>query len=283
MAAEEKQGAEAQFEFDRMTVERFRETFPKARWDEAARAWWVPGKTAERRIARWRALEQTKADLYADAKGRDAYAFDPLPDSPYLEIGAELVVRTPYSRTVVDELRQVPYARWDDVRRAWVVPYRAYEDLKRRWPDIEKAARRNEPEQRKARREALKGTEADAASRLRTAERRRHRYPVPLDDAPPLGRPVATVTWGVVVFTGSTGELVDHAGLDRMYSDIVADRDLVWAAWKPASLTELVETWPARAAPTDKELSRGWWQPTKLELVSARRAARSKERRREDG
>lgn len=63
-----KPGAQAQVEFDRMTVERFRETFPKARWDDVAKAWWVPGKTADRRIARWRALEQTKADIYADAK-----------------------------------------------------------------------------------------------------------------------------------------------------------------------------------------------------------------------
>lgn len=282
MAAEDNQGAEAQFEFDRMTVERFRETFPKARWDEVARAWWVPGKTAERRIARWRALEQTRADLHADAKGRDAFAFDGI-ESAYLEPGAELVVRTPYSRTVVEELRQVPYARWDDVRRAWVVPYRSYEDLRKRWATIEDAARRNEPEQRKARREAAKGTEADTASRLRTAERRRRRYPVPVDDPPPLGRPVATSTWGIVLFSGSTGELVDIGSLDRLYGDLGVDRDLVWATWKTPSLSELVKTWPARSGPSETERSRGWWQPTKAELVSARRVARSRARRRENG
>lgn len=79
-------GAETEFEFDRMTVERFRKTFPKARWDDVRRSWWVPGKTAERCIARWRALEQTRADIYADDKGRDAFEWDPI-ESPYLEPG----------------------------------------------------------------------------------------------------------------------------------------------------------------------------------------------------
>lgn len=77
-----------------MTVERFRETFPKARLHESRGAWWVPGKTAERRIARWHALEQGPTDVCADDKGRDAFAFDPI-ESVYLEPGAELVIRTP--------------------------------------------------------------------------------------------------------------------------------------------------------------------------------------------
>jgi hypothetical protein len=103
---EEQLGAKAEFEFDRMTVQRFRESFPKARWDDVQKVWFVPGKTAERRVARWRALEKTKSDIYADDKRRDAFAFDPI-QSPYLEAGKELVVRTPYSRTVVAELQKV--------------------------------------------------------------------------------------------------------------------------------------------------------------------------------
>lgn len=274
-------GANAEFEFDRTTVDRFRETFPKARWDDVRRAWWVPGKTAERRIARWRALEQSKADIYADDKGRDAFAWDPI-KSAYLEAGTELVVRTPYSRTVVAELQQVPFARWDDVRRAWVVPYRSYDDLKRRWPEIEAAAKRNEPEERKARREAAKGSPQDGAARLRATERRRHRYPVPVDDPPPLGRPVSTVAYGIVTFTGSTGELIENLD-DGVYEGIAQHRDLFWATWRTPSLQQLVETWPARSGPSAAELSRGWWQPTKAELVDARRAAKSRERRRNDG
>ena len=34
------------FTFDRMTVARFRETFPNARWSDRLQAWTVPGKTA---------------------------------------------------------------------------------------------------------------------------------------------------------------------------------------------------------------------------------------------
>lgn len=274
MEANRKPGAQAELEIDRATVERFREAFPNARWDDLRRAWWVPGKTAERRIARWRAIEQGKADVHADAKGRDAYAFDPIV-SVYLEPGQE--------RTVVEELRQVPYARWDDVRRAWVVPYQSFEELRRRWPEIEAAAKRNEPYARRARREAAKGTEAHAAAQERNAERRKRRYPVPVGDPPPLGRPVATAIYGIVVFTDSAGELVDPLMLSDMFPELTSDDDFVWATWRLPTLQELVEAWPTRAGPDGEALARGWWQPVKLELVEARRSARSRERRRNHG
>lgn len=222
---ENQPGAKANFDYDRMTVERFRTTFPRARWDDVEKAWFVPGKTAERRIARWRALEQTKADIHADDKGRDAFAFDPI-ESPHLEPGSKLIVRTPFSRTVVAELQQVPFARWDDVQRAWVVPYRSYDELKRRWREIEAAAKRNEPEERKARREAARGTPEHAAAQLRATERRRHRYPIPVDDPPPLEHPVSTAAYGIVAFTGSTGELVEDFP-EVTYDDLARDRDLV--------------------------------------------------------
>jgi hypothetical protein len=45
------------FAFDRMTVARFRETFPRARWNDTLQAWTVPGATARRRIDRWLASE----------------------------------------------------------------------------------------------------------------------------------------------------------------------------------------------------------------------------------
>ncbi|WP_137157435.1 hypothetical protein [Rhizobium sp. FKL33] len=278
MTAAEKPGASTQFEFERMTVERFRATFPKARWDDVARAWWVPGKTAERRIERWKALEQAKADVHADARGRDAFEFDPI-ESRYLLPAAEIVVQTPYSRTVVNELRQVPYAHWDAARTAWMVPYRSYEELKRRWPVIEAAAKRNEPEERKARREANKDSDARSPAGLRRAERRRRRHPIPLVDPPPLDRPVTTVSWGIVVFTDTQGEIVDPQELGEVYSMIRSDGDMIWAAWRTPTLKELVETWPARNGPNEREKLRGWWHSTKPELVIARRDAKSRERR----
>ena len=43
-------GATAAFPYDRMTVERFREAFPRARWRDDLRAWFVPGTRAGRRL-----------------------------------------------------------------------------------------------------------------------------------------------------------------------------------------------------------------------------------------
>lgn len=175
------------FRFDRMTVARFRETFPNARWSDALQAWTVPGVTARRRIDRWLASERDRHDPFEQERGRDAYVFEPIL-SPYLEvIPMGFRIRTPYSRTVVDELRQVPFARWNGGDRVWEVPYASYDDLQHRWEAIEEAAKRAEPEERRRRADARKGTEEEAKTKRRTAERRKKRLPVPTDDLPPLG------------------------------------------------------------------------------------------------
>lgn len=69
-------GAFVTFPYDRMTVERFRQTFPGARWSDERKSWFVPGKTAARRIDRWFVHEAELVAVYADDKGRDAFAFD---------------------------------------------------------------------------------------------------------------------------------------------------------------------------------------------------------------
>ncbi|WP_413468490.1 hypothetical protein [Mesorhizobium muleiense] len=273
-------GALANFPYDRMTVERFREEFPRARWSDERRSWFVPGKTAARRIDRWLAREAELLAIYGDSKGRDAFAFDPI-SSPYLEIADDLRIRTPYSKTVLRELHEVPWASWDDELRAWRVPFRSYEELRRRWPTIEEAARRSEPEERKRRREAESDSEAQRTTRSRYAERRRHRYPLSAEDLPPMGRPVATEQYGVVVFTDVSGELVEPSVLAAFYPhERRTDIDCVWGTWRPATLTELIRTWPARREAGEMEHARGWWQPTLTELRVARRNARTIERRR---
>ena len=274
----QQEGAAATFDYDRVAIERFRTAFPRARWDDERKAWWVPGKTADRRLMQWRALEAAKADVHADAKGRDAYSFEPI-DSPYLEAGLDLVISTPYSRTVVEELRQVPFARWDAADRVWRIPYRSYDELRRRWPTIETAARRNEPEERRRRLDAAKGTDEFSAARQRAAERRKRRYPIPTGDPPPWGRPVST-SYGIVTFAGTSGELAEAQALENFYPDIGRSVELIWASWRSPSLEELVKTWPAKPEPGENERSRGWWLPTKPELVEARKAAKAVERRR---
>ncbi|WP_085026583.1 hypothetical protein [Ensifer aridi] len=278
---EERPGVFAAFPYDRMTVERFREAFPRARWDDERRSWFVPGKTAARRVNRWLAREAESHDVYGDLKGRDAYAFDPI-TSPYLEVGDDLRVRTPYSKTVLDQLRAVPWAHWDEDLRVWRVPFRSYEELRRRWHKIEEAARRSEPEERKRRRQAKKNSEEQKAARLRATERRRRRYPLPAEELPPLDRPVATNQYGIVVFTDISGEFVESSSMIEYYPHTSrADRDYVWGTWRSPTLAELIATWPARREAALSEHFRGWWQPTLAELRIARRSARSLERRRQ--
>ncbi|AYG61691.1 hypothetical protein [Rhizobium jaguaris] len=272
----ERDGALASFPFDRMTAQRFRQTFPRARWSDKLQAWTVPGKTARRRIDRWLAQEAARTDVFANERGRDAYAFEPIL-SPYLEVDdVGFRIRTPYSRTVVEELRQIPVARWDSDQRIWRVPFASYDDLQRRWETIEEAARRNEPEERRKRIDARKGTAEEQRSKRRSAERRRRRLPLPCDDLPPVGRPVATSAYGIVVVTEITGELADPVFAD-LYPELMDEH--VWCHWELPTLGELVHTWPAKATPGRYERMRSWWQPTIEELREARRAARSRERR----
>ena len=269
-------GATAAFPYDRMTVERFREAFPRARWRDDLRAWFVPGRRAEQRLTAWMGREWPGVLAHADQRGRDAFAFEPFA-SPYLEVADDLVVRTPYSRTVIAELQAVPWARWDPALKAWRVPFRSFEELRRRWPAIEDAARRAEPEERRKREEGRKTSPGHGDRRAEAAERRRHRYPVP-EDAPPLGRVLMTHA-GCVVFEAATGELSEPVVAARFYPGVTAaPAALVWAAWRRPSLAELVRAWPARTPPGPADLARGWWRPTIEVLREERRRAASLER-----
>ena len=275
--AEPRVGATTDLPHDRITVQRFRESFPRARWSDSLNAWFVPGCTAQRRIGRWLAEMEAEAETFGDDKGRDAFAFDPI-ESRYLETGRSAFhVRTPYSRTVVNEIREIPFARWDADRRLWTVPYRSYDELRRRWPLIEAAAARNEPEVKKARREAMVGTEEEEALKATLRERRRKRYPVPAGDVPPFERAIGTHA-GVVVFTGSEGELSDPVTVSKYYFPAGLKDEHVWASWRPGSLEELVATWPAPTPPGERELARGWWLPILEELRIVRQKAKSKRR-----
>ncbi|MEY9724066.1 hypothetical protein ABIA22_006620 [Sinorhizobium fredii] len=256
----------------------FARRFPRARWNDERKSWFVPGKTAARRIERWLAREAAHKDIYGDIKGRDAYDFEPIV-SRYLEVGDDLRIRTPYAKSLIEMLREIPWAHWDEDLRVWRVPFRSYEELRRRWSMIEAAARRNEPEEKKRRRDARKGSEVQRAANARSAERRRHRYPLPPDDPPPAGRPVATVEYGIVVFVEFSGEVAETAALAEHYPHAGGTVDHVWGRWRVPTLAELVATWPARREPGPEALSRGWWQPTLDELRIARRRARSLARR----
>lgn len=272
-------GATAAFPYDRTTVERFRAAFPRARWRDDLRAWFVPGTRAERRLTAWMGREWPGVLAHADQRGRDAFAFEPIA-SPYLEVADGFVVRTPYSRTAVTQLREVPWARWDPAAKAWRVPFRSHEELRRRWPAIEDAARQAEPEERRKREEGRKASPEHGIRRAEAAERRRHRYPVPEDALPPLDRVLMTHA-GCVVFEAVAGEFAEPAVAARFHPGVAAGpAALVWAGWRRPGHAELVRTWPARTAPGPADLARGWWRPTVEALREERRGAAALERAR---
>lgn len=272
-------GATAAFPYDRMTVERFRKAFPRARWRDDLGAWFVPGTKAQGRLTTWASREWSGVLAYADQRGRDAFTFEPI-TSAYLEVAEDLVVRTPYSHAVITELRMVPWARWNPASKAWRVPFRSYEDLLRHWPAIEDAARQAEPEERRKREESRKASPEHGERRAEAAERRRRRYPVPKDALPPLDHVLMTHA-GPVMFEAINGELVDPVIATRFYPGVAAGSvTLIWAGWRKPSHVELVQTWPARTAPGPAELARGWWQPTIKVLREERSRAASLERAR---
>jgi hypothetical protein len=272
----EKPGAFVCFPFDRGLVERFRGSFPRARWRPAEGCWFVPGTRAAARLDLWVSREVAAFDRHADTKGRDAYAFDPIA-SPYLEVGEDLVVRTPYSRRVVDAMRAIPWARWDPERRAWRVPFRSYEALRARWPGIELAARENEPERRRER-SAARRQSADA--RALDRERRRRRYPVAADDPPPLGQPVATSPFGVVVFEALDADPAPRAEAPAVYRHVAEPGGpILWAHWRAPTWREIAAV-RAAAAPSPGDRQRGWWPPTADDIAARRRTMREVERAR---
>jgi hypothetical protein len=186
-------GAIAVFPFDRTTVARFREAFPQARWREDLGGWFVPGTRAERRLVVWSGREWSGVLAYADQRGRDAFEFEPIM-SPYLEVGDGFVIRTPYSRTVVAELREVPWARWDPLLKAWRVPFRSYDELRRRWPAVESAARLAEPDERRRRKQNREASPDHESKRTLAGDdphwmrdlHDRHRRACRADDGPPF-------------------------------------------------------------------------------------------------
>jgi len=190
------------------------------------------------------------------------------------------VVRTPYSQAVITELRMVPWARWDPASKAWHVPFRSFEELRRRWPDIEGAARRAEPEERRKREESRRASPEHGNRLAEAAERRRNRYPVPEDALPPLERVLMTHA-GCVVFEAITGELVESLIAAGFYPGMTAGpAALIWATRRRPTHDELVRAWPARMVPGPAELARGWWQPTIEVLREERRRVASLKRAR---
>src|ERR1700679_2651770 len=70
---------------------------------------------AERCLNRWFGLELSGAFTFADERGRNAFDFDPI-ESPFVEAADDLILRTPYSRTIVSEALSREPTGWDNGR-----------------------------------------------------------------------------------------------------------------------------------------------------------------------
>lgn len=189
----------AKFEYDPERVQRFKQAFPKAKFNPTTKEWSVAGVTAQKRIDKWVALDAdaTAKTVLAEAKARDAAAFDGIKvNHPYVTAGKTgYAVRTPYDPALVKILKGLPGARWNPATKAWDVPMRSADALNARLPDIEKiaapmVAREQEVQrQRQAQRDAqrvqwdkekaaqkAKWTEQRAAEDARMAQVRSNRY-----------------------------------------------------------------------------------------------------------
>lgn len=249
---------------------------------EQFEAWRLPGATAVRRAIRWFDRELPTSFGRADERGRDSFSFEPIV-SAYLTVADEFVVRTPYSRTVAEELRAVPWAWWNGEDKAWHVPFRSVDELRKKWPAIEAAAKRNEPEARKQRYEAAKSEPGYEGSKLATRERRRRRYPVPAAALPPLDR-VLMSRDGPLVVLEVTGEVVPDETAQRHYGWSATQQDQVWATWRRPTFDELVGTWPARYPATPVRFcGAGGCQPSRNVVLPDGPLARSSARGKREG
>jgi len=260
---------------DRMTVERFREAFPRARWSERRKAWFVPGRTAEKRISRWLAEIEAEAEAFADDKGRDAFAFDPI-ESRYLKAGtAALLIRTPYpKRSSPKSARSVTPARTlIDVCGACLTGHTSISGTDGRLSKASplEVSRRQERSDEKRSVELKKtrlprrGAGSEAASAIRFP-------PIRYRSCPGNFHPYRRYR-----LCRSGRGIADAETVHAFYFPPDAGRDYVWVAWRTGKLEELVTAWPAPSGSTAEERHRGWYLPTLDELRVARRDARSRE------
>lgn len=117
------------------------------------------------------------ADRYAEAKARDALAFEPLPQRPWLNIGSTgITVRVNYAEALSQLLRALPGARWDAATRSWRYPFSAADDIRKIVGRIDAlAARANESADEETRRSKSRRLQAAAEIAAERQERARRR------------------------------------------------------------------------------------------------------------
>lgn len=141
--------AEIRFSYDPDLLEDFKMTFPRARWQSTSRSWNVPGRTAAKRLAKWREkvvdaiIEQREQRRIEEQRARDAIlAFDPLPKSPYVRASSDgIIVTVRYHPELSSLLRKLPHGRWDPSLLRWTFPFTSGEAIRSELKEIERLAR----------------------------------------------------------------------------------------------------------------------------------------------
>ena len=107
-----------------------------------------------------------------EEKARAKLAANPLPESPYLHVGEELIlIKCGFSEQLLQLLRWVPKLEWRPELRGWTLPITAAETLRGVLPEVLRLAEATE--EMDARTTSASGTEAalSAEEQFKTAAR----------------------------------------------------------------------------------------------------------------
>lgn len=175
-------GVAVAFPLDDDRNQRFKATFPRARWSIERREWIVPGVRAPQRVERWVAeeLEVERQKQLEEERARDALAFDPLPESPWLSVGLDgIYVRTPYHPEIVRMLKMMGGV-WRLDEGAWRMPFISRGRLTTALPEIDRLALNAaaEAERQRAEDAARKAKEDEKRERERAQQRAERREKV---------------------------------------------------------------------------------------------------------
>lgn len=213
-------------------------------------------KAAEEAAARRAAAEAARPALIEACK---AIAAGAVSYSTYPGFDGEFVVRTQYDPRVVDVLRTIPGARWDEARRVWIVPARSHAALAPHVVSINAWAEQT----RAAEAEAARIAEEERRAKRRELDARR--YLVLADRAPSIGKTlregdrVVTVESLGKIFRSSDddgmldpwmeGELVRYAYHRAPTAEELAALEARETRMRPAMVAQPVQQAQARATP----------------------------------
>lgn len=102
---------------------------------------------------------------FAEQRAKDAIAFDPLPEHPWMDLLPEgIAISTSYSEPLSRLLRSLPGNKWQPEHRRWLLPYSSAENLRIAIPQISRlvAVAKDSADRESERREEQRTLAAEA-------------------------------------------------------------------------------------------------------------------------